>query len=212
VREDSGVFEFSFSDERYLPFEGAGAVSSWRFELPAVVRQFDYDTIADVILHIHYTARDGGPEFKENINTELSDLKTAMQKSGLGLSRLFSLRKEFTAEWNRLLYPVNGDPQRTTLSLSKQHFPRYLNYLWEQSGDNWEPKSIDLRITSVRATLDPQGPLESADETVRLSAGLSGTTVTNESGVELNLTVTSGKMTAEKWKDVYVLMNYEVAV
>lgn len=37
-------------DERYLPFEGAGAISSWQFELPAVYRQFDYSTLDDLAL------------------------------------------------------------------------------------------------------------------------------------------------------------------
>jgi hypothetical protein len=30
---DSGLFELNFRDERYLPFEGAGAISRWRLEL-----------------------------------------------------------------------------------------------------------------------------------------------------------------------------------
>ena len=33
--------------------------TSWK-ELPTGVRQFDYDTITDVILHMRYTAREGG--------------------------------------------------------------------------------------------------------------------------------------------------------
>lgn len=33
-QNDSGLFELNFRDERYLPFEGAGAISSWEFELP----------------------------------------------------------------------------------------------------------------------------------------------------------------------------------
>ncbi|HEY3089517.1 MAG TPA: hypothetical protein VII16_14820 [Actinomycetes bacterium] len=33
-QNDAGVFEFSFRDERYMPCEGAGAVSDWRLELP----------------------------------------------------------------------------------------------------------------------------------------------------------------------------------
>ncbi|HCT78022.1 MAG TPA: insecticidal toxin protein, partial [Micromonosporaceae bacterium] len=32
---DSGMFEVNLRDERYLPFEGSGAVSEWRLELPA---------------------------------------------------------------------------------------------------------------------------------------------------------------------------------
>ena len=49
---DSGMFELNFRDERYLPFEGAGAVSRWRLELPAPLPQFDYGSIADVLLHV----------------------------------------------------------------------------------------------------------------------------------------------------------------
>jgi hypothetical protein len=29
---DAGMFELNFRDERYLPFEGAGAISEWRLE------------------------------------------------------------------------------------------------------------------------------------------------------------------------------------
>src|SRR5262249_30597031 len=32
ARDDAGLFELNFRDERYLPFEGAGAISSWRLE------------------------------------------------------------------------------------------------------------------------------------------------------------------------------------
>ena len=61
AQNDSGLFETNLRDERFLPFEGSGAISEWQLELPAdeVDRQFDYDTIADVILHIRYTAREG---------------------------------------------------------------------------------------------------------------------------------------------------------
>jgi hypothetical protein len=33
AQNDSGMFELNFRDERYLPFEGAGAISHWRLEL-----------------------------------------------------------------------------------------------------------------------------------------------------------------------------------
>ena len=49
---DTGMFETNLRDERFLPFEGAGAESTWKLELPATFRQFDYDTVSDVILHL----------------------------------------------------------------------------------------------------------------------------------------------------------------
>ncbi len=51
-QDGSGVFELNSRDERYLPLEGAGAVSNWRSELPQEFRQFDYDTISDVVMYL----------------------------------------------------------------------------------------------------------------------------------------------------------------
>ena len=73
AQNDSGVFELSFRDERYLPFEGAGAISNWSLELfndnsldfGKALRQFDYSTISDSILHVKYTAREDAGEFKD---------------------------------------------------------------------------------------------------------------------------------------------------
>ena len=56
AKNDSGMFELNFKDDRYLPFEGAGAISNWSLELPTM-SQFEYSTISDVIINISYTAR-----------------------------------------------------------------------------------------------------------------------------------------------------------
>jgi len=67
-QNDSGMFELNFRDERYLPFEGCGAISDWRLQLPDLPvekRPFNYSTISDVIVHLKYTARDGGVSLKE---------------------------------------------------------------------------------------------------------------------------------------------------
>src|SRR4030095_2355626 len=52
-------------DERYLPFEGAGVISKWLFELPSF-RQFDYATISDLIVHVRYTSVEGGQRLKKS--------------------------------------------------------------------------------------------------------------------------------------------------
>lgn len=54
-------------------FEGAGAISSWRLELPTEMRQFDYNTISDVIIQVKYTAKEGGSKLKPLINAALKD-------------------------------------------------------------------------------------------------------------------------------------------
>src|SRR6185369_15897840 len=111
-QDDSGVFELDFRDDRYLPFEGAGVISSWRLELPANFRQFDYDTISDAVLHIRYTARDGGEPLKNAVTAGLLDAVTRMQveQGKTGLFRLFSLRHDFPERWYQLLrsQPAGG--------------------------------------------------------------------------------------------------------
>jgi Tc toxin complex TcA C-terminal TcB-binding domain len=63
-QNDSGVFELNFRDERYIPFEGAGVISKWRIELPDTFHEFDYDSITDVVMHLRYTALDGGDKLR----------------------------------------------------------------------------------------------------------------------------------------------------
>ena len=57
--EDPGVFELRFDDRRLMPFEGAGAVGSWRLEMEQALNRFDLHSLSDVVLHIEYTARSG---------------------------------------------------------------------------------------------------------------------------------------------------------
>lgn len=61
AQNDAVVFELNFRDERNMPFEGAGAISTWNLELPNKLRQFDHDTISVMIMHISYTAKDDFP-------------------------------------------------------------------------------------------------------------------------------------------------------
>src|SRR5690606_12487694 len=86
---DSGMFELNFNDERYLPFEGSGAISEWSIELPIENNHFDFSSISDVIIHMNYTARDGGGQLAQAANTELQDLIPENS------AKLFSLKHEF---------------------------------------------------------------------------------------------------------------------
>ncbi|EWG35881.1 hypothetical protein FVEG_00075 [Fusarium verticillioides 7600] len=68
----SGVFELNFNSERYLPFENAGTISTWKLELSQHVRQFSYESISDVILHLKYTSRQEAPSSEPQLRTLLS--------------------------------------------------------------------------------------------------------------------------------------------
>jgi hypothetical protein len=137
AQNDSGLFEPNLRDDRYLPFEGAGVESEWRIELPKDFRQFDYDTISDVIIHLRYTARDGGSALKEKAREELrKQLKT--QEGEGPLYRMFSTRQEFSSEWHRFLHPQQDRPHELVLDLRQSRFPYYA------VGKNLSVRSIKL--------------------------------------------------------------------
>lgn len=135
-QNDAGMFEFNFRDERYLPFEGAGAISDWLIELGGanyeadagneVLRQFDYSTISDVILHLRYTAREDGG-LKESAVTYIK--KFIMNSDDLDLPdqplmRMFSMKHEFPTEWHKFLHPgVVGGEQILNITIGKNRFP-----------------------------------------------------------------------------------------
>ena len=113
AQNDSGVFELNFRDERYLPFENTGAISSWRLELPTEVKQFDYNTISDVIVHVKYTAREGGSGLKMAANAVLKDQLDAI-KQDLGQNGLhvaLNLKHDLPNDWH--LFRKNGTIEMT---------------------------------------------------------------------------------------------------
>ena len=123
--EDSGLFETRLDDDRYLPFEGAGAASRWRLELPSKFRSFDYETISDAILHIRYTAREGGPTLRADAEERVA----AAVASGTH-RHLVSARSDFPDAWTSFLAPPQAQTdQILALPFDTRLFP----YPWRRS-------------------------------------------------------------------------------
>ncbi|MCP4163689.1 MAG: hypothetical protein GY760_26820, partial [Deltaproteobacteria bacterium] len=103
AQNDSGMFELNFKDERYLPFEGAGVISRWRLELPTF-RQFDYNSISDVILHFKYTACEGGERLKfaatKSVSNQLECIEQELNEKGLHIA--LNMKHDFPNEWHLL--------------------------------------------------------------------------------------------------------------
>jgi hypothetical protein len=109
-QNDSGVFELNFKDERYIPFEGAGAISKWRIDLPKEFYQFDYYTISDIVMHIRYTSLEGGDKLRSSasasVQNYIKSVDDLMQKEGLFAA--FDLKYDFPNEWYKAI--DNADP------------------------------------------------------------------------------------------------------
>jgi len=129
AQSDSGLFETNLNDQRYLPFEASGAVNSqWQLTLPSDVPQFDFDTITDAVLHIRYTAREGGDILKA---AAVSNLQTLINKAQtIGSVCLFSIRHEFPSQWAKFQSATIGGATPTAeLQLS---FVAELYPFWSQ--------------------------------------------------------------------------------
>jgi hypothetical protein len=187
AQNDSGLFETNLHDERYLPFENSGVVSEWQLELPADVRQFDYNTISDVILHLRYTAREGGGLLK---NGAVENLKTRIEEAqAAGSVRLFSMRHEFPTEWAKFknaTVDLSAEPNilaGLTLNLRDEHYP-----FWSKDEDN---NPLDLKRVDIFAK-----PTEDTETTIEVfdNSNATGNTDSLDKDTSLN-DVRVGKLT-----------------
>ena len=162
-QSDNGLFESNMHDDRYLPFEYAGAVSQWTLQLPPTTYpQFNYDTITDVILHVRYTAREGGQTLKAAAMTNLASKINAA--GTVGSTRLFSIRHEFPTEWAKFtsaqIAPTAWAP--LTLNLQPQHYPYWAQNLVSAHG----LKSVQFfaRTSAADASLTQINIADKADQ------------------------------------------------
>jgi GH18 family chitinase len=133
AQNDAGMFEVNFRDERYLPFEGAGAISTWQLDLPIDCNAFDLDTITDVVINLRYTARFGGDGLRSFakqaavLPARPAQPFTGSTPASVGqtaLQRMFSLRHEFPTEWYKFLNPPDAaTSQSMSIALGNDRFP-----------------------------------------------------------------------------------------
>ncbi|MBV9775059.1 MAG: hypothetical protein JO040_13990 [Gemmatimonadetes bacterium] len=116
-QNDSGLFELSFRDERYLPFEFAGAVSRWRIELPPENNLWPAETLSDFVLHLNYTAREGGDVLRRAANRAA---QRHLPDSGV---RLFNVRNEMPDAWQGFLARPGDPPGELRVRLGRSMFP-----------------------------------------------------------------------------------------
>ncbi len=228
AQDDPGLFLTSItnnlSDARYVPFENAGAVSSWHLEMPQSTNEVDLSTVGDVVLHLYYTALDGGDQ-----------LKAAAQANNVATpptsgSKLFSAQNDFAAPagssatpWQTFVAkPAAGADQTLTLAISPSKFPPWT-------------RGKTITVTSIAVltvawppgnfVLEPQAPLPNADVTTSLVAGatepyVSSVTVTMPPNTSLGTWVFKLRqqsaadfhsLTSAAIGDVLLLVNYDAS-
>lgn len=111
---ENAAFDLNLNSERFLFGEGAGAISSWRLELPRNFRQFDYRSITDVTMRLRYTSRDGGDALRTAAEGALLDWVKDVEDLGQneGLSTAFDVINEFADAWYAGMHPPAAATER----------------------------------------------------------------------------------------------------
>ncbi len=140
AQNDSGLFETNLRDERYLPFEGAGVISTWRIELPNDIPQFDFESISDIILHFRYTCREAG-HLKEATVTHVKE--DILQAEDGTLLQLFNINHDFPNEWNLFVTAASNATRKLTINIDKNSFPYWT-----------KPLGLDDSLTASFCSID----------------------------------------------------------
>ncbi|ROO87121.1 hemopexin [Actinocorallia herbida] len=105
-RDNNGLFELRYDDDRYVPFEGTGAVSRWRLEAP----QAPYGLL-DVTVTVKYTAEQGGESFATAVKGMLKPYPSAAY---------VDVATAFPEAWNAFL---SGDSAELLLPITEDLLP-----------------------------------------------------------------------------------------
>jgi hypothetical protein len=150
----TGVFQLKPEGEMLMPFEKTGVDTSWELRMPEAANAFDYDTIADVLLTINYTALHS-ETYRQQVIKRLDP-----EQSG---QRAFSFNDEFADPWYDLHNPAQSDdPMTVRFKTRRADFPPNLDdveienvllYYVTEAGVDTE----DLKTTLSFAPADGQG-------------------------------------------------------
>jgi len=200
-QNDAGMFELNFKDERYLPFEGAGVVSGWELELP-VVKQFNYNTISDVILHVKYLACEGGQQLKTSaVAATAAQLnRIGQQLNETGLHLLLSLTYDMPAEWhllkNKGTVMLGIDSKRLPYMVQRGNAVIKQVMFIAKVKDN--PQTFAMKIGNKNTTLELNTEL--------------GLLLATDTAIELetSFTLLLGDGDKEQLEELALIINYEV--
>ena len=95
----TGVFDLDAQTELLLPFESMGVATTWEFSLPKAANAFDFDSIADVLITLEYTALSDN-DYRQQVVQRLPKQAS--------LNKAYSVRRDFPDIWYALSNPMES--------------------------------------------------------------------------------------------------------
>jgi fibronectin type 3 domain-containing protein len=181
AQDDPGLFlttlSNNLSDQRYSPFENAGAISSWHLDMPQTSNEIDLSTVGDVVIHLYYTALDGGGPLAQaatanNVaNQPTSGVKVFSAQNDFVAPPASGANPKPVAPWVGFLYPqTTGANQVLTLQIFASKFPAWTR------GKTITVTSLTVLVLAWppgNFVIVPQAPLPTAPITTTPVAGAS---------------------------------------
>jgi hypothetical protein len=190
----SGQFEMELQPQNEMrrPFESDGVAASWLLELPKAANQFDYNTIADVLITIDYTAL-YSDDYRRRVIANLDRRFSA--------DRAFSFRRDFPDQWYDLNHPEqSNEPMVVQFETLRGDFPANIEgiqikhavlYFVRKDGFT---KEID--VTYLR--FQPQGGVWLGDSAVQNLTTIEGI-LSTRTGSFSDWDVFRGKIPVGQW-------------
>lgn len=206
---DTGMFQLNYNDERFLPFENTGAVSSWQLNMPKAANQIDFNSINDVIIELKYTADDGGSTFRKSV------LQNPKLQTYNG-TQLISMRQQFPDVWQQFL-----TTQQATLNFVRKMYPPNLSSVALVPSDT--PSVILIPVLSTTElvtdisdiTLD-NNSWDSSENSVTFKTPVTVTTgqtinwvLSTEVANDSELLNDNKDIDPKKWLDIILIIPYE---
>jgi hypothetical protein len=165
----SGVFDLDLQSDMLLPFESMGVATRWELRLPRPANEFDFRSIADVVLTIDYTALHNA-DYRTQVIQRLDPRVNAQ--------RAYSFRDDFPDVWYELNNPdQSATPMVVRFDTRRADFP-----------PNLEPGS--LAISQLLLYLSPKAgtaePVAVAVEHLTLTPAAGGAAIPSSSSAALS--------------------------
>jgi Tc toxin complex TcA C-terminal TcB-binding domain/Repeat of unknown function (DUF346) len=160
-----------------LPFEDSGVDTNWELRMPRAANQFDFRTIADVLITIDYTALDS-PDYRQQIVQKLN------AKPFFSADRPFSFRNDLADQWYDLHNPEQTtNPMVVSFTTQRDDFPPNITdlkiqqvvlYFARAEGYPFEVPVTYLYFTEQGSTNPLGGPARSVDGIISTRTGSAG--------------------------------------
>jgi Tc toxin complex TcA C-terminal TcB-binding domain len=172
----TGLFELETQPaDMLLPCEGNGADTTWEFRMPKAANQFDYRTIADVLITIEYTALNSF-DYRQQV---VQALRPTLQ-----VDRPFSFRNQFADQWYDLHNPEQTKtPMTVRFTIVREDFlpnldrlklEQVLLYFVRAEGKSFEIPVTNLQFTEAGTQAVAGGGARTIDGVISTGLGNAG--------------------------------------